>query len=307
MRPRLHALLSDAAPARALWLHAQAGAGKSTLAAAWAADSGRALAWFRVDATDLDLAAACAGLATLLSTLTRRRLPAAVLQAPPQGDDTALRAYLRHFFRAFHALCGPLVLVFDDVHAAASPGFEALLLAALDEIPARSMLVMTSRHPPQGVLLDAVARGDLWVMDGDALDFTADEAEALLAPRLGAEQARLLHARTGGWAAGLTLFAARPARPEEAELLVASFFSQRVLGVLDAAQRQLLAAVSLRPEVDDHTLQALGLGAEAAGQLDALCEQLGFVQRLRQGRPEGGRGGECDHGAALHHRRQSPR
>lgn len=283
-RPRLHALLSDAAPARALWLQGQAGAGKSTLAAAWAADSGRPLAWFRVDATDLDIGAACEALARLLATRTRRRLPPTMLQAPPRGDDQALQVHARHFFRAFHALCGPLVLVFDDVHTAPSAGFQALMQAALDEAPATSTLLMTSRHPPQGVLLDAVARGDLWVMDGQALNFTADEAQALLAPRIGAEQAQHLHARTGGWAAGLTLFAARPSSPDEAEQLVASFFSQRVLGVLDAPQRQLLAAVSLVPEVDDATLQALGLGADAADQLDRLSQQLGFVQRLRPGR-----------------------
>jgi ATP/maltotriose-dependent transcriptional regulator MalT len=283
-RPRLHELLSDAAPARALWLQGQAGAGKSTLAAAWAADSGRPLAWFRVDATDLDIGAACEALARLLAMRTRRRLPPAMLQAPPRGDDQALQVHARHFFRAFHALCGPLVLVFDDVHTAPSTGFQTLLQAALDEAPATSTLLMTSRHPPQGVLLDAVARGDLWVMDGHALNFTADEAQALLAPRIGAEQAQKLHARTGGWVAGLTLFAARPSSTDEAEQLVASFFSQRVLGVLDAPQRQLLAAVSLLPEVDDATLQALGLGADAADQLDRLCQQLGFVQRLRPGR-----------------------
>lgn len=283
-RDRLHALLDAAAPARALWLQAQAGAGKSTLAAAWSADDARPRAWYRVDATDLDLANACAALAGLLATCTRRRLPPVLLQAPPLGDALALQAHARHFFRAFHALGGPMVLVFDDVHAAPSPAFEGLLQAALDEAPDASTVLMTSRHPPHGVLLESVARGELWIVDGEALDFTADEAEALLAPRLGAERARLLHARTGGWAAGLTLLAASAAGPLQAEQLVADFFSQRVLGVLDPAQRALLAAVSLLPEVDEASLQALGLPPDAAEQLDALCGQLGFVQRLGRGR-----------------------
>lgn len=284
-RPRLHALLDDAAPARAIWLQGQAGAGKSTLAAAWSGRSGRAMAWFRVDATDLDPDSACAALASLLATCTRRRLAPALLQAPPRGDALALQAHARQFFRAFHALGGPMVLVFDDVHAAPSPAFEALLQAAMDEAPDASTVVMTSRQAPRGVLLESVARGELWTIDGEALNFSAEEAQALLAPRLGAEQARLLHARTGGWAAGLALLAARGVTgPLDAEQLVADFFSQRVLGVLDDTQRQLLAAVSLLPEVDDATLQALGLGPEAADRLDALCEQPGFVQRLGRGR-----------------------
>ncbi|MBZ8139274.1 hypothetical protein CLD22_05080 [Rubrivivax gelatinosus] len=283
-RPRLHALLDEAAPARGIWLQGQAGAGKSTLAAAWAGGSGRTLAWFRVDATDLDPASACAALAQLLAGCTRRRLPPALLQAPPGGDELALKAHARRFFRAFHALAGPLVLVFDDVHDAPSPAFEGLLQAALDEAPAASCVLMTSRQAPRGVLLESLARGELWLVDGESLNFSADEAEALLAPRLGADQARLLHARTGGWAAGLTLLAAHSAGPLAAEQLVADFFSQRVLGVLDAGQRQLLAAVSLLPEVDDASLQALGLEPDAGAQLDALCERLGFVQRLGRGR-----------------------
>ncbi|TXC67267.1 hypothetical protein FSC37_20935 [Piscinibacter aquaticus] len=161
-------------------------------------NSGRTLAWYRVDATDLDLGSACAALASLLTTCTRRRLPPALLQAPPRGDEAARQAHARHFFRAFHALAGALVLVFDDVHAAPSTDFEGLLQAALDEAPDSSTVLMTSRHPPRGVLLESVARGDLWMIDGQALNFTADEAVSLLAPRLGIEGARLLQARTGG-------------------------------------------------------------------------------------------------------------
>lgn len=283
-RPRLHMRLDDAASARGIWLQGQAGAGKSTLAAAWSGGSARAPLWFRVDATDLDLASACAALAGLLATRTRRRLPPALLQAPAHADEGALQAHARHFFRVFHALAGPVVLVFDDVHAAPSPTFEGLLQAALDEAPDTSTVLMTSRHPPRGVLLESVARGELWVIDGQALNFTEEEAQALLAPRLGAAQARLLHARTGGWAAGLTLLAAGAASALDAEQLVADFFSQRVLGVLDAAQRRLIGAVSLLPEVDEGSLLALGLGAYSAEQLDALCGQLGFVQRLGRGR-----------------------
>ena len=283
VRPRLHALLDQTVPARALWLQAEAGAGKSTLAAAWAAASGRPLAWFRVDATDLDLSCAFAGLVALLTTLSRRRLPAAVLRPPPLADEAALDAFARLFFRAFHAHCGPVALVFDDVHAAPSPGVERLLHAAADETPDHSVVLMTSRAAPQGLLLEAVARGDLVVVDGAALNFTRDEALALLSPRLGTDRAAQLFERTGGWAAGLTLCAAHPGDADRAERTVADFFAQRVLGLLSDQQCQLLAAVSLLPEVDVPGLRALGLAPDAPEQLDLLCTQLGFVQRLRHG------------------------
>ena len=285
-RQRLHTLLDSTAPARGVWLQGQAGAGKSTLAAAWAAAradrSGTAVAWFRVDATDADLSSHFGQLAALLATLSRRRLPAAVERPPPLTGGAALHAHARLFFRAFHAHAGPLLLVFDDVHAAPTPALETVLLAALDEAPADSVVLMTSRQPPQGLLLEAVARGELVTVHGQALDFTADEAAALLAPQLGPARAQELFERTGGWAAGLTLLAASPGA-EAAERTVADFFEQRVLGLLSADQCQLLAAVSLLPDVDLAALQMLGLPPTAADSLDQLCAQLGFVQRLRPG------------------------
>lgn len=285
LRPRLHALLGDAAPARGLWLQGPAGAGKSTLAAAWAGGRGQALAWFRVDATDLDIGNAFVALTRLLSTVTRRRLPPSVQRPPPPGDLGVLLAYARQYFRDFHALAGPLALVFDDVHSAASAAFWQTVQAAVDEAPLDSVVLMTSRQSPQGVLLESVARGDIWVLDAEHLNFTAEETQHFLAPRLGLERAQQLHSRTAGWAAGLTLLAAHPADTGDAEQRVADFFSQRVLGLLNAQQRQLLGAVSLLPEVDAPALLALGLAPEAADQLDQLCVQLGFVQRLRRARP----------------------
>ena len=290
LRQRLHDLLDGCEPARGVWLQGQAGAGKSTLAAAWAAGSGKPLAWFRVDATDADLSSAFGQLAALLGSLSRKRLPAAVLRPPPQADADALVIFARLFFRAFHAYAGPLVLVIDDAHTVAAPSFVPVLHAALDEAPAGSVVLVTSRQPPQGVMLEAAARGDLCIVEGHALDFTAEEAAALLAPRLGAKGAQALFERTGGWAAGLTLLASNPnANPnggsaaQGAERTVADFFDQRVLGLLDSAQCQLLAAVSLLPEVDVAALQTLGLPADAAERLDALCAQFGFVQRLSPG------------------------
>jgi ATP/maltotriose-dependent transcriptional regulator MalT/DNA-binding SARP family transcriptional activator len=289
-RPRLHRLLDAAAPARGIWLQAEAGAGKSTLAAAWAAERGLLRAWFRVDSTDLDLRSAFASLAELLASLSRKRLPAAITRAPPLGDEASLSRHSRWFFRAFHAHAGPLSLVFDDVHAAASPGLLALLHAALDEAPPDSLVVMTSRHPPQGLLLEAAARGELCLVEGEALAFTREEAQQLLAPRLAPPQADAVWQRCGGWAAGLTLVAAQawpdPAEATEgsAERTLRRFFDERVLGLLSAAQRQTLAAASWLAEADAHSLAALGLPDSSIAQLDQACEQLGFVQRLRRGR-----------------------
>ena len=205
----------------------------------------------------------------------------------PQDDE----AFARIFFRRFHVEAGPVLLVFDDAHAAPGEAFSTLLHGAIAEAPADTIVLLTSRKPPQGVLLDALARGNLQALDSSLLAFTLPETLALLGPRLGQAAATRLHQRTGGWAAGLVLLAAAPeaadgvagtAAHEAAERAVSAFFAQRVLGLMDEPAQRLLAAASLVSDVDAPALQALGLGAAAADQMDGLSRQLGFVQRLNR-------------------------
>lgn len=275
-RPRLHARLDAASALGAVWLNAEGGAGKSTLAAAWAAGQPRPLLWYRLDATDLDAAALCRQLIARVRAGHARRAKAWPVPAVDAGSE----AHARSFFRRFHAEAGPCVLVFDDAHAAEGPALATLLQAAVEEAPAGTTVLVTSRRPPFGALLDTLARGTLQLLDGRLLAFTEDEALALLAPRVGAAEAARLHRRTEGWAAGLVLLASQPEAEAPAAAALAAFFAQRVLGALADDDVQLLAAVHLLPDVGPAELAALGLAAGAAERLDALVEQVGFVQRL---------------------------
>src|SRR5687768_4131733 len=53
-RARLHRLLDEAAKQAVVWIAAGPGAGKSTLAACWAATRGPRTLWYRVDEGDAD-------------------------------------------------------------------------------------------------------------------------------------------------------------------------------------------------------------------------------------------------------------
>jgi LuxR family transcriptional regulator, maltose regulon positive regulatory protein len=305
-RPRLHTWLDTASQQGAVWLCAEPGAGKSTLAAAWASAwaqaQGVAMHWFRVDSLDLDLANCYAELLALVPAPLRSRVGAPPWPAYGSGGPVTPAAHALHaraFFRRLYAELGPCALVFDDAHAAASEGFATLLLAAVEEAPADTPLLITSRHNPAGVLLDAQARGALLLFSPGELAFTADEAVALLAPRVGADVAAELHRRTAGWAAGLVMLAsgantapntapsaaAAVAWPNDAHSTVTEYFAQRVLALLDPSDLALLAAASWLPDTDPSALQALGQTGDAPQRMDRLAHSLGFVQRLQGSAP----------------------
>jgi LuxR family maltose regulon positive regulatory protein len=280
-RPRLHHRLADLSQHGAVWVVAGPGAGKSTLAACWAAERGPRTLWYRVDAGDRDPAGAFAYFAQLAQQ-GRRRAPALPVYRPQELDQ--LDTFARHFFRAFFgAVPAASTLIVDDAHAAAGSDFDTLLAAAVAEAPADDTLVVLSRQEPGGRLLDHVARGTLQVLADDSLAFTGDEAAALLAGRVDRDTAARLQAQADGWAAGLLLLAQAPSPDVGAapgRERIHAFFAERVLATLGEADAGVLSAAALLPDVDDAALRAMGFGDEAAELLERLRRQHAFVTRL---------------------------
>lgn len=256
-RARLHRLL-DAATRRAVaWIAAEPGAGKSTLAAAWAAErTGRAL-WFRADATDADPGSAFGYFAELARS--GRRPPA--VPAYRVRDVERLDVFARTFFRSFFTVIpAASTLVIDDAHAAAGTDFDALLAAAIAEAPTDVAVVVASRAEPAGPLLDALAQGALEVVPGAALVFTDAEMRDLLGREVDQALLRRLKIETGGWAAGLRMLApggsaaigmwravthrGRKARRCEARLCAVGSVRASVAGSILALSDRLLCSTS---------------------------------------------------------------
>ena len=282
-RSRLNDLLDEATGAAAAWIAAEPGAGKSTLAAAWASmRSGRVL-WYRVDEADADPGVAF-GYFSALARSTRRgaRLP------NYRGRDVEkLDVFSRTFFRAFFDVVpAGTTLVLDDAHAAAATDFDTLLAAVVREAPADVALLIASRKDPDGALLEDVARGALRIVDSSALAFTADEATKLFARSVDATTARELQARTDGWAAGMLLLAHAGTQAiwlhSDASDRVFSYFERAVLANLDEGDLRILAAASLLPEIDIEALRELGVGEGAEALLERLRASHAFVARLER-------------------------
>ena len=99
VRARLHRQLDEAVQRGVVWLAAGPGAGKTTLAACWAATRGDRTLWYRADEGDRDPAAAF----EYFGELARGRRRAPDVPSYQQQDQQRLDAFARQFFRAFFA------------------------------------------------------------------------------------------------------------------------------------------------------------------------------------------------------------
>lgn len=280
-RPRLEALIDEATQHGAVWIAAEPGAGKSTLAAAWASTRAGRLLWYRADDGDADPAVAF----DYLTSLARSTRRAAKLPIYRGMEVEKLETFARKFFRSFFdAVPAGATLVVDDVHAAAGSDFDVLLAAAVREAPADAALLILSRRDPDGLLLEEIARGTIQILDSAALAFTAEEATGLLAHHVDAATARRLHAQTNGWAAGM-LMLSQAANTNvrfnaKAGEWISAYFDRMLLAQVDETEHRTLTALSLLPETDPDSIADMGLDPTAPALLERLRRFHSFVVRL---------------------------
>jgi LuxR family maltose regulon positive regulatory protein len=247
-------------------LSAPAGAGKTSLLAAWLAGLDRPAAWLTLDERDQAadqvlryVVAACRTIAPAcgrgaLAWLDAPQLP------PPEVVVTALVNDLA-------VLPAPGVLVLDDYHLVRAPDVHAAVAFLLDHLPPALHLVIASREDPPLPLARLRARRQLVEVRATDLEFDVEEAAALLASsvrlRLTDAQVAALVARTEGWAAGLQLAGlALRDRPDPAAFVAAFTGGHR------------LVADYLMAEVLERQPASIRRFLLATGVLDRLCAPL---------------------------------
>ena len=211
-RPRLTGHLDEGLERGLLLVCAPAGYGKTVLLADWARRRQRPVAWLSLDEGDNDPARfwryAVAALDRARPGISERVGPLLGPPTPPSfaGLVTAL-------INDLAAQPGDeAVLVLDDYHAIGSQPVHASLEFLLEHRPPGLRLVLASRADPPLALARLRARGELAELRAADLQFTAEEAAALLRQLMAGADASLpdadvaaLTARTEGWAAGLQL------------------------------------------------------------------------------------------------------
>ncbi|HWC42695.1 MAG TPA: LuxR C-terminal-related transcriptional regulator [Actinomycetota bacterium] len=284
-RPRLLARLDAGLDVgRCSLLSAPAGAGKTSLLAAWLAQVDRPVAWVTLDERDQDVAQVLRYLVAALQTIAPDcgRGALAWLDAPQSPPPEVVLAGL---VNDLVALPAPGLLVLDDYHLVRAPAVHAAVAFLVDHLPPTMYLVVASREDPPLPLPQLRAGNQLTEVRAADLAFSVEEAAAFLGPGMGlglAEtQVAALVDRTEGWAAGLQLAGlALRDRPDPAAFvaaftgehrLVADYLMAEVLERQPAPTRRFLLATAVLDRLCAPLCDAL-LAADGGGSQEVLEE-----------------------------------
>jgi LuxR family maltose regulon positive regulatory protein len=223
----LLSLLQASLQCKLCLVEAPAGFGKTTLLAQWqAAAGGGRVAWVSLDEGDNDPTRFWTYVVEALRTV-EPGVGAAALDALRRPSADLYRAVLPGLLNELSRIGSPLVLVLDDHHLITNPTCHQTLTFFLDHLPTTVHLVLASRVEPLLPVARMRARGELAELRVADLQFTGDEALALLNGAMGlqltADDVARLMERTEGWAAGLYLAGLSLRGRRDASAFIAAF------------------------------------------------------------------------------------
>ena len=286
VRTRLFELL-DRAQRPLVWICAQPGAGKTTLVASYLHARKRPVLWYQLDDGDADAASFIYHL-RLAAEVAGPAAAALPLLTPEYAGD--LRGFARRFCRALYAAVEPgTAIVFDNLHEVPETApVHRVMAEAVAQVPEGVQLFVISRSEPGGPYAPLLAADAIELFDGDALRLTLDETRAIAQQRGAAVDAQALHARSHGWAAGLTLLLARtrtrePALRDDAESLhhVFGYFAQRVFDDAPPQQRRALMQLAVLPHASAVMAEQLTAWPDAGRLLEQHYKRHLFTDRRR--------------------------
>ena len=292
-RARVLSAIDRQLRAGACWVAAPAGYGKTIAITDYLQKTGTPYVWYRVDDGDEDIASFFHYMAL---SVEGRRPSQALPSFGPEYADQAVH-FARRFFRAYLTKLRPgTLVVLDDLHNADVPQFRKMLAILLDELPQTVRCACLSRARPPEDLMELTLKGRLGIVDESVLRFSDREARALVKMRVGRTAPPISITAACGWAAGLTLLAARASTPApRADLVTGSDPSSapaafaalagQLIDSLPRPERELLMKVSLLPEVRPEIVSALGGSTPAQNLLDALQRRQLLVTRGNTSQP----------------------
>jgi LuxR family transcriptional regulator, maltose regulon positive regulatory protein len=255
-RPRVFRALDRLTKRRITWVHAPAGAGKTTVVATHLRVRGFPALWYEVDSGDADEGALYHYLRIGAEALTGRKLE---LPTPHPGPPPAQQTFRRRFFEALFAELPPkTVLAFDDVDETCLAGpWEEAFRELCSAITPRMHVIVTSRLPPPASLTRWGASGELGLLGWESLRLDAAEVRRFLEREHAmTENESAAHAALAdGWAVAVTLLAKRdPSRParslahfEDNLESVFDYLASEIFDRLPKPTQTLLLRISLLP------------------------------------------------------------
>lgn len=300
-RPRLLEALAEHADRPLTVITAEAGYGKTSLAAAWTRTLRRPVVWYSLMPSDADLAL----FGRYLLAGFRREMPRfgrsferALEEARSGGRDAEMLAGT--LVNELGALRGPTFLVvLDDFHEVMDyPPVVTFVESLLRHLPASVRLLVASRAlPPVGVERMR-ARAQVFELHSGHLRFTRDELGRLFDEvyrrPLSESERTALEETTLGWPTAVHLVheALRRAEGGSLEEVLASFrasqlelrdyLSSEVYARLDAGSRRLLERTAALARFDAALAEHLAGDPRARGTLETLVRR-GLVRAFGSG------------------------
>lgn len=299
-RERLLGKLDDWSDRKLIVIHAQAGQGKSTLAADHLRSRAAPAAWYTLDAEDTDPAVFLAG----LGEAVRRTWPDRVPALPPlprhrYGFGGMPQAFARWIAQLLGSVAAPAVIVLDDVHTVdGSPEIPAILQAFFDAPLPHIRFIVLSRTRPGFDLVRLRARRATAELNGRDLQFTVREVRELFGDVFRTPvtdtEAEQIRRTTEGWPAALVLLhQCLASAPEDGGKIAAltshrgagyrsevfDYLSQEVFSRLPGGLQDFLLRTSVADSLTPELMQVLsGLPLEAAPRRPSVA---GMVKELR--------------------------
>ena len=147
-RPRLNALLGQAAEYVLTLVSAPAGSGKSSLLAYWARETPETVAWFSVEPEDNDPVRFWRYFTAALQTAVPKiKFPSPI--SIPQINAGVLPGSLDRLCNALAERARPLYLVLDDLHWIENREVFSSLSYLIEHQPGNFHLIISSRTTPQ--------------------------------------------------------------------------------------------------------------------------------------------------------------
>jgi len=282
-RVGLQALLQANLSAKLVLLDAPAGSGKTTLLAQWRAAVGpRRVAWVSLDRGDNDPTRFWIYVVEALRSV-EPGVGATALGVLGRPTVDLHREVLPGLLNELSGVGSELVLVLDDYHLITNRSCHGSLGFFLDHLPAGVHLVLATRVDPPLPLARMRARGELAELRAADLQFSDQEASALLNGAMGLQLAsqdvERLAERTEGWAAGLVLAGLSLRGRQDPSGFIASFQGDN-RHVADFLGAEVLAR---QPEQIQRFLLRTSILERLSGPLcDALLEAQGSAELLAE-------------------------
>jgi LuxR family maltose regulon positive regulatory protein len=270
---------------------APAGAGKTTVLAAWRAAETKPIGWVSLGDGDNDPVVLWAYVLAAL----RSACPGIEVSSSPEivGASRLVESFLPDLINQLAAY-GDAGLVLDDFHRVTSGPARESVAWFIDHAPSTFQLVLATRSEPAVPLTALRARGELVELRAADLEFTAPEAATLLNDRLDlaleTEDVDDLVERTEGWAAGLYLAALSLRVVEDRHAFVSryggrsrhvvDFLVADVLEAHDAETKSLMLRSSILERLSGRLCDAVLEQEGSAGLLEALSRSNLFLTPL---------------------------